>query len=123
MKLIAAVLLLLTFAWAQVNVKPEIEQALRGAEAIHNRMRDPDSFVVERVFTWNKKGEDRTCYVYRSRNGYGGMNREIGYYSEHNGKPRSDVNAATRMFPTCPKHFTEITEEFKAAMNSQSKTN
>lgn len=91
--------------------RPEIAQALRGAKALKNLRRDPDSFVVERVFTWSKKDDSRDCYIYRSHNGYGGMTREIGYYVEHNGKSHATPNAATRMFPTCPKQFTEITAE------------
>lgn len=109
------VLLLALCLFQTQQLKPEVAQAVRGAVALKSIIRDPDSFVVERVFTWNKKGEDRTCYQYRSRNGYGGMNREIGYYDEHKGKPHVDGNAATRMFPNCPKHFTEITDEFMAA--------
>jgi hypothetical protein len=114
------VLLLALYLPQPQQPKPEIAQALRGAVALQSIMRDPDSFVVERVFTWNKKGEDHACYEYRSRNGYGGMNREIGYYDEHNGKTHVSGNAASRMFPTCPKHYTEITEEFKTAQKQAS---
>jgi hypothetical protein len=123
-KTLIAVLALVSLMSAQEpsatnTSKAAIAQAIRGVDKLRGMMRDPDSFVIERVFTWAKKpGQDRTCYQYRSRNGYGGMSREIGYYTEHDGKAHVEANAATRMFPTCPKHFTEITDEFKVAQKA-----
>lgn len=53
----------------------EILRAVRGAKTLRNMMRDPDSFVLESAsLVLGKNGYD-VCYEYRSRNGYGGMNR------------------------------------------------
>ncbi|MFW2408621.1 hypothetical protein ACN4GS_12915 [Burkholderia pseudomallei] len=49
------------------------EHALTGYRTLRNAMRDPDSFVLESALLINGTGS--VCYDYRSRNGFGGMNR------------------------------------------------
>jgi len=73
--------------------------ATRYVRQLQNQMRDPDSFVLERVFShviepltkqaakrigkkeaakWaDRVGTIEFCFEYRSRNGYGGMNRGV----------------------------------------------
>lgn len=47
--------------------------AVAGAAVIRDAQRDPDSFQVESAYV--VKDTDALCYEYRSRNGFGGMNR------------------------------------------------
>jgi hypothetical protein len=58
---------------------PQREERLKIATgaviALKKAVRDPDSLVIESVFTDAKGG--RGCIAYRSRNGFGGMNRAI----------------------------------------------
>ncbi|WP_154234550.1 hypothetical protein [Burkholderia pseudomallei] len=49
------------------------ERALIGYRSLRNAMRDPDSFVLESALLIGGTGS--VCYDYRSRNGFGGMNR------------------------------------------------
>jgi len=81
------------------EAQTDIETARKYITQLHERMRDPDSFVLERVFRrvvqpltkqeakrLGKKGAaayERTvgltefCIEYRSRNGFGGMDRGV----------------------------------------------
>jgi hypothetical protein len=129
MKSFIALLLLTGMALAQdtataaaPTTKPEIAQALRGAVLLRDRMRDPDSFKIERALTRTEKnGIEVTCFEYRSRNGYGGMTREAARYSERKDKPRLEINDQTQPHPILScidnKHYpyTDITNEFLAA--------
>ena len=128
MKMFIALLLLAGAALAQdtastggSTTKPEIAQALRGAVLLRDRMRDPDSFKIERAMTHTEKnGVEETCFEYRSKNGYGGMNREAARYSEHKGKPRLEMNDQTEPHPilSCNNRrhpYTDITNDFLAA--------
>lgn len=51
-----------------------LQNALRGASALKNAMRNPDSFKLESALI--VEGTNDVCYDYRSQNGFGGMNRE-----------------------------------------------
>ncbi|GJH22774.1 hypothetical protein CBA19CS22_39550 [Caballeronia novacaledonica] len=51
----------------------------RGADAIRDGMRDPDSFKLEAAAKNKKTG--MICYQFRARNGFGGMNRDASMYS------------------------------------------
>jgi hypothetical protein len=55
-----------------------VQQAAAVIPAIRNRMRDPDSFIFEEASIVNrgKIVENTICLFYRSKNGYGGYNRE-----------------------------------------------
>jgi hypothetical protein len=80
---------LLTLLAEAQSIQPEVAQAVRGSVLLRNQMRNPDSFVIERVFTLkNKKGAEITCFEYRSRNGFGGMDRVTALYT---GKPHVDM--------------------------------
>jgi hypothetical protein len=115
-KAVAIVLLLSLVAYAQ-SAKPEVAQAVRGSVLLRDQMRDPDSFVIEKVFTMtNKKGVDITCFEYRSKNGYGGMSRESALYTEYKGKPRIDTSGIDGSCAVTKDHpYVEITKEFHDA--------
>lgn len=128
MKSFIALLLLAGMALAQdtavapTTTNPGIAQALRGAVLLRDRMRDPDSFKIERALTRTEKsGVEETCFEYRSRNGYGGMTREAARYSEHKGKPRLNINDQTQPHAilSCINNkkypYTDITNELLAA--------
>lgn len=53
------------------------------AKVLRQMMRDPDSFVVESASV--SEDAQLVCIEYRSRNGFGGMNREFAAF--RNGKP------------------------------------
>ena len=121
MKVITLLLLsALALQSASTPTKPEVAQALRGAVALQDTMRDPDSFVIEKVFILtNKKGYQSTCYEYRSRNGFGGMNRDAATYTEYKGKAKVSPNSLWG--PKCTDiekgrlPFVDITSEFQEA--------
>jgi hypothetical protein len=119
-KLSVIVILLVTLLEAQ-SVKPEVMQAVRGSVLLRDQMRDPDSFVIEKVFTMtNQKGVDITCFEYRSRNGFGGMNRESALYTEYKGKPHVDMTGRGGSCAVTKNHpYVEITKEFQEAEKHQ----
>ena len=85
-----AIVILMTLAlvgssFAQVD--PVVQRAVTAVPVLHSMMRDPDSFVLESVFTtttsvvlcetWtcrhkSKVPVDSVCFTFRSRNAYGG---------------------------------------------------
>lgn len=111
------VALLFTLIAGAQSIKPEVAQAVRGSAALRDQMRDPDSFVIEKVFTMtNKKGVDITCFEYRSKNGFGGMNRETALYTEYKGKPHVDMSGLGRSCAVTKDHpYVDITKEFHEA--------
>ena len=73
--------------------KVDIETAKQEAASLREQMRDPDSFVVERVIYTVHKNKEEYCFFYRSKNGFGGMNRASTFYQiEHkkNGEIKRD---------------------------------
>lgn len=56
---------------AKQSSEQALQRAITGAEQLHELMRDPDSFRLVRA---NVMNDGAACYVYRSRNGFGGMN-------------------------------------------------
>ncbi len=111
---------------ATAQDQPNMGRAVEGATMIRDRMRDPDSFVVDRVYYWtNHKDRERYCYQYRARNGFGGMNRGAAYLSiktKKDGSTKVDVYDQTglAMFQrsgVCDsKHDGEdITTQYQAA--------
>jgi len=83
---VAATLLLIGSALGQTTISP-VQQAAAVVPQLKEKMRDPDSFVLEHVYTasiptikcdskWCRHKEhvkvDALCFIYRSRNGYGG---------------------------------------------------
>lgn len=50
-----------------------VQNAYVGAKVLRNRMRNPSSFELVRVLA---PTDDRTCFVYRAENGFGGLNVE-----------------------------------------------
>jgi hypothetical protein len=122
MKLITLLMLsALALQAAPATTKPEVAQAVRGAVALQNAMRDPDSFVIEKVFTLtNKKGVEITCFEYRSRNGFGGMNRDTALYTEYKGKPHVDMNGISGSCAVTKYHpYVDITKEFQEAAKAE----
>lgn len=84
MRRIVVVLVLALSVLAQEPSAP-VAQAVRAIANLKRQMRDPDSFVVEKVMTvTDKKGRETTCISYRSKNGLGGMNREDIWYTLNN---------------------------------------
>lgn len=55
------------------KAKIAMHLATIGAQLLKKNMRDPDSFYLESAFITDIGA---VCYEYRSRNGFGGMNRE-----------------------------------------------
>ncbi|MFL9911877.1 hypothetical protein [Paraburkholderia sp. RL17-337-BIB-A] len=53
--------------------KRTVRRVLNGVRSLKNGMRDPDSFVLEDAIVTDATGA--MCFNYRSRNGFGGMNR------------------------------------------------
>ena len=115
-------ILLALFIGVPFTHKPEVDQAVRGATMLKNRMRDPDSFTIERVFSLtDKHGDFVTCLEYHARNGFGGMDRNAAHYTEHKGKPHVDMNgstgygwcAVTKYYP-----YVDITKEFNDALKT-----
>ena len=123
MKLVTSLLLsALALQSASTPTKPEIAQAVRGAAALQDAMRDPDSFLIEKVFTLtNKKGVEITCFEYRSRNGFGGMNRDMALYTEYKGKPHVDLSGLYGHSCTATKSnpYVDITNEFRDAEKAE----
>lgn len=62
-------------AWLKVAIKSAPQRAATGAASLRSAMRDPDSFILEvaRVI----KDTATVCYVYRSKNGFGGYVRGL----------------------------------------------
>lgn len=118
-------LLLSALALQSASAPPNLKvaQAVRGAVALQDAMRDPDSFVIERVFTFtNKAGVEFTCFEYRSRNGFGGMNRETALYSEYKGKPHLDMSGFSGTCAVTKQHpYVDITKEFREAEKAENK--
>jgi hypothetical protein len=125
LKPITAAFLALALLTLAQDTKPEVAQAVRGAVKLQDQMRDPDSFVVEKVFTMtNKATVVITCFEYRARNGFGGMDRDAALYTEYQGKPHVDTRGLYTESGRCPVTkrypFVDITKEFKAAREAAS---
>jgi hypothetical protein len=118
---IAIVTLLLTLLAEAQSVNPEVAQAVRGSVLLRDQMRDPDSFVIEKVFTLkNKKGVEITCFEYRSKNGFGGMNRDTALYMEYKGKPHVDMSGLGGSWAVTKNHpYVDITKEFREAAKTR----
>ena len=76
-----ALVVLLAFLSASEPRRPEsspeeeaeFQHLVLGALTIKHSMRNPDSFVLERVLV--PAGSSTACYEYRAQYGFGGMNR------------------------------------------------
>lgn len=55
--------------------------AALGLIALRSSLRDPDSFVLEGV-AWRSPAK-HICYQFRTKNGFGGYNRETMIFSDH----------------------------------------
>jgi hypothetical protein len=73
-----------------------VNQAVEGVNRLQEAMRDPDSFALDRVTMTppNKKGKSNVCFVYRARNGFGGMNRGEAAYGQHHDLKLAEANDA-----------------------------
>lgn len=86
LRYIVATLLLVGSALGQ-TASSSVQQAAAAVPQLKEKLRDPDSFVLEHVYTasiptikcdskWCRHKEhvkvDALCFIYRSRNGYGG---------------------------------------------------
>lgn len=105
-------------------VTPEmVQRAANAVPALRNMMRDPDSFVLERVFQLvvvkqgnPEKSHNDVCYYYRSRNGFGGYQSGTAHLDD--GGKLSD-GGFTCQLPTEPKYWknwADITAEVQAAI-------
>lgn len=83
--------------------------AFATAKVLRDLMRDPDSFVIESVSV--NEDATLTCTEYRSRNGFGGMNRE--FVVIVNGKP--SFKDATLWNKRCTKPLYDLTTVAKTA--------
>jgi hypothetical protein len=87
-KLIVAIAVLSISAWAKdhqlisPSIADEVANAERGVESLRGVLRDPDSLVVEQVYgaLMHKPGHPVICIVYRARNGFNGLTRDIAEY-------------------------------------------
>lgn len=76
-------LILASFALALLCISPVFaddkadEDAQWYVRMVKRYMRDPDSFVAENLYMSDGYINRIYCFKYRSRNGFGGMNREI----------------------------------------------
>jgi hypothetical protein len=71
----------LTFA-ADTPPDADVNRAAKDAKILRSEMRNPESFVLERVFTPVGDKTGGLCFVYRSQNGYGGMDRAIALFGK-----------------------------------------
>jgi hypothetical protein len=72
----------------------EAIQAASYVSQVRNQMRDPDSFVLERVTTRsNKDGYSNVCVYFRSKNGFGGYEGGVyAFLSSNKGVRMVDVS-------------------------------
>lgn len=61
---------------------PDVIRAVADAKILRSVMRNPDSFVLERVFTPVGDKTGGLCFGYRSQNGYGGMSRGVALFGK-----------------------------------------
>jgi hypothetical protein len=71
---LALVFTALTFA-ADTPPDADVTRAVKDAKILRSEMRNPESFVIERVFTPVGDKTGGLCFDYRSQNGYGGMSQ------------------------------------------------
>ena len=78
---------------ANLEAVRKAESAARYVSQVRNMMRDPDSFVLERVTTRsNKNGYSNVCVYFRSKNGFGGYESGIyAFVDSKKGVQRLDV--------------------------------
>ncbi len=57
----------------------EVSFALKAIELLRNRMRNPDSLVIEHVYA-RKTGKPLLCIPYRAHNAFGGFTNDIAEY-------------------------------------------
>lgn len=80
MRLQAIASILIAVSAVGQNLETDAIKAAGYVSQVHNRMRDPDSFRLERVTTrGNKNGYSNICVYFRSHNGFGGY--EDGVYA------------------------------------------
>jgi hypothetical protein len=73
-------LLVLLVCCCPLFAQDNVAVAVRGVELIRGQMRDPDSLVIESVYTKPDKKPDRPpkmLFCYRAKNGFGGYGREM----------------------------------------------
>ena len=132
MKKIVLVLLVCCPLFGQANARvqqqsaADVGVALRGVDLLRDRIRDPDSLVIERVYakTDHKPDQPQMCIRFRSRNGFGGYVRNM---AEYEGGNSLDPNADEHFSPCAgieqnwnravKKGWADITDEYlKAAV-------
>ncbi|MGA2236147.1 MAG: hypothetical protein ABSG23_11785 [Terriglobales bacterium] len=74
MKKLFTLILAITLSGAAFAQTEVIKRAADAVSRIHDRMNDPDSFVLVKVFTTkpDKHGDVSVCYAFRARNAMGG---------------------------------------------------
>jgi len=58
---------------------------------LRNKVRDPDSFVLERAWIMPNKWGGILCVTYRAKNGFGGYNRELAVYNHKGGRKANET--------------------------------
>jgi hypothetical protein len=121
---VIAVAFLSGLALAQKPLSDDTVVAAGYVRQLRNQMRDPDSFVLEKVFThiippltkeqtkrmgkkeaakWTatRVGSTQFCFEYRGRNGFGGMNREVASTADIEGAVNHEpfVNSCAELWP------------------------
>lgn len=78
---LALVFAVQTFA-ADKPPDPDVIRAVKDAKILRSVMRNPDSFVLERVFMPVGDKTGGLCFDYRSQNGYGGMSHGVALFGK-----------------------------------------
>ena len=81
MIVLALVFAVQTFA-ADKPPDPDVIRAVKDVRILRNVMRNPDTFVLERVFTPVGDKTGGLCFDYRSQNGYGGMSHGVALFGK-----------------------------------------
>jgi len=92
---------------------PQLKIVWNYLNGLRDKMRDPDSFIIEKLFI-DFKDEGKKVYLicvkYRSKNGFGGYNRKIQIkllkpYTEEQFYEHDDAESWSRL---CTEHVTVI---------------
>jgi hypothetical protein len=122
--LVLLMLVLVGSALAQVDAAT-VERAANAVPTLHSMMKDPDSFVLERVLVAepNKKHPEKPrdlCFFFRAHNSMGGYGDTGRAWMNSKGKlsvfdPSGGEQLAAGIICN-PKHQTDITADVKTAL-------
>jgi hypothetical protein len=91
--IVAVMLLAAVAVFAQDKSNDDLALALRGAAALKQQLRDPDSLQISQVLVIKRSvhGTDNidVCYEYNAKNGFGGYaGGDLAAYTRWNGKEK-----------------------------------